>query len=84
MINFDHSSFAQDREIDSSPKTASSKVDQGVQANELAKPNLNLSTYLEQEEDNNRSVSIALQTGDSIRESRDATNADQVDGEPRK
>ena len=59
----------------------SSKVDQGVQANDLPKPNLNLSTFLEQEEENNKSVSIALQTGDSIREIRDTLKSEKPTGE---
>ena len=43
--------------------------DQSVEAKGFAKPNLDLSAYIE-EAGPNQTVSIALQTGDSIRGSR--------------
>ena len=49
--------------------TTSPKIDIALQASDFSKPNLNLSAYLEQEQ--NKSVDIALQVGDSIRESND-------------
>lgn len=46
----------------------STKEDQFIQTNDLDQPNLNLSAYLEHESQN-KSVDIALQVGDSLRES---------------
>ena len=64
-----NTAFQQDQDsVDSSPK-----VDQNQQTSDFEKPDLNLSAYLEHEE-NNKSVSIALQVGESIRESQNAEN----------
>ena len=49
---------------------ASPKRDQALQASDFDSPDLNLSAYLEQNS-NNKSVDIALQVGDSIRETND-------------
>ena len=49
--------------------SSASKRDQGVEAKDFAKPNLDLSGYME-EDGLTQTFSVGLQTGDSIRGSR--------------